>query len=98
MRYSLKRAGSVRRATGVKRSRPCTTARAARSMKCLLAVALAMFAARAGADLWGYLDEQGSAHFATEKLDERYQLFFKGETNIDAAARAAKAAPPNEDF
>src|SRR5450755_1422 len=53
----------------------------------LIACALATCAGSAEADLWGYLDEQGGAHFATEKLDERYQIFFKGETNLDAAAR-----------
>lgn len=66
---------------------------------CLTAGALMVIAGSARADLWGYLDEQGAAHFATEKLDERYQLFFKGETNLDAAARANAAAPPaGEDF
>jgi hypothetical protein len=69
------------------------------SIACLIAVASALVAGSAGANLWGYLDEQGVAHFATEKLDERYQLFFKGETNVDAAARARAAAPPtSEDF
>jgi soluble lytic murein transglycosylase-like protein len=60
----------------------------------LVALALAIMAESAQADLWGYLDEQGAAHFATEKLDDRYQLFFKGETNLEAAARASAAAPP----
>lgn len=56
-------------------------------------------AGSARADLWGYLDEQGAAHFATEKLDDRYQLFFKGETNVDAAARArAEAAVPGAEL
>jgi soluble lytic murein transglycosylase-like protein len=64
----------------------------------LIAAAFAMLAGSARADLWGYLDEQGSAHFATQKLDERYQIFFKGETNLDAAARAAAATPANEEF
>jgi len=69
------------------------------SIACLIAAASALFVANARANLWGYLDEQGAAHFATEKLDERYQLFFKGETNVDAAARAKAAAPPaGEDF
>jgi soluble lytic murein transglycosylase-like protein len=68
-------------------------------LACLIAAALAVFVGHARADLWGYLDEQGAAHFATEKLDDRYQLFFKGETNLDAAARAKAAAPPaSEDF
>jgi soluble lytic murein transglycosylase-like protein len=52
----------------------------------------------ARADLWGYLDAQGVAHFATAKLDERYQLFYKGETNVDAAARARAATPAEDDF
>jgi len=69
------------------------------SIAWLIAVASALFLGNARANLWGYLDEQGAAHFATEKLDERYQLFFKGETNVDAAARAKAAAPPaSEDF
>jgi soluble lytic murein transglycosylase-like protein len=69
------------------------------SVACLIAVALTVLAGSARADLWGYLDEQGAAHFATEKLDERYQLFFKGETNMDVAARTKAAAPPaGEDF
>jgi len=68
------------------------------SIACLIAVALAVFAGSARADLWGYLDEQGGAHFATEKIDERYQLFFKGETNLDVAARAKAAPSAGEDF
>ena len=67
-------------------------------MRCVIAVALTVLAGSARANLWGYLDEQGSAHFATEKLDERYQLFFKGETNLDAAARAAAAPSAEDDF
>ena len=68
------------------------------SIACLIAVGLAAFAGSARADLWGYLDEQGGAHFATEKIDERYQLFFKGETNLDVAARAKAAPSASEDF
>ena len=68
------------------------------SIACLIAVALVVFAGSARADLWGYLDEQGGAHFATEKIDERYQLFFKGETNLDVAARAQAAPSASEDF
>jgi len=67
-------------------------------MVCLIAFALVGSVGVAHADLWGYLDEQRAAHFATEKLDERYQLFFKGETNLDAAARAKGAVPVEDDF
>ena len=44
----------------------------------LAAMLLAMFALPAVADVWGYIDAKGVAHFSTEKLDERYELFFKG--------------------
>lgn len=58
---------------------------------------LAPFGA-ARAEVWGYIDEQGRPHVATSKLDDRYQLFFKGATRgeIDAAqqrkAREAEVA------
>ncbi|MGH8618110.1 MAG: lytic transglycosylase domain-containing protein [Burkholderiales bacterium] len=38
----------------------------------------------ARADLWGYVDEKGVTHFATEQRDERYTLFFKGRSSLDA--------------
>lgn len=44
----------------------------------LAALLLALFALPAFADVWGYIDAKGVAHFSTEKLDERYELFFKG--------------------
>jgi len=54
-----------------------------RSLLAILAFALA--AAPARADLWAYVDETGKPHFANEKLDERYQLFFKGRSSLDPA-------------
>lgn len=53
-----------------------------------LALALAAaFASRlAHADLWAYVDENGRAHFAAERLDERYQLFFKGRSTLEPRA------------
>lgn len=44
------------------------------------------------ADLWGYVDETGTARIATRQLDERYQLFFKGGIRVDARD-AATGAP-----
>ena len=32
----------------------------------------------ARADIWGFLDERGVPRFAAEKVDERYELFFRG--------------------
>ena len=59
----------------------------------------------AQADVWGYIDSRGVAHFASERLDDRYELFFKGGECFDTAkvapvaidtprpAAAAAAAP-----
>ena len=49
------------------------------------------------AAVWGYIDEQGRAHIATEKLDDRYQLFFKGPTTAEVEA-AKNATPRLEPF
>ena len=54
----------------------------------LLAFSLAAPAARA--DLWAYVDEAGKPHFANEKLDERYQLYFKGRSSLDPAPPAPR--------
>jgi len=40
------------------------------------------------AEVWGYVDADGTAHVATEKLDDRYQLFFKGTTGAELRAPA----------
>jgi soluble lytic murein transglycosylase-like protein len=65
-------------------------------------LALAGFAVAtpARADVWGYVDERGVAHFAAERVDERYVLFFKGGQGFDTKdgikpiASAAPAAAP----
>ena len=43
-----------------------------------LATLLLWLNAPAMADVWGYIDAAGVAHFASEKVDGRYELFFKG--------------------
>lgn len=35
------------------------------------------------ADVWAYVDTRGVAHFASEKLDERYELFFRAAESFD---------------
>ncbi len=50
---------------------------------CALACLLACATSAAYADVWGYVDAKGVAHFAAEKLDERYELYFKGGTSFD---------------
>ncbi|MGI4776696.1 MAG: lytic transglycosylase domain-containing protein [Janthinobacterium lividum] len=37
------------------------------------------------ADIYGYVDGNGTAHFAAEKLDERYRIFFRGGQSFDTA-------------
>ncbi len=55
-------------------------------------LALASSGAPPRAEIWGYIDEQGRPHVATEKLDERYQLFFKGKTTAELAASTPSEA------
>ena len=43
-----------------------------RIFQLLLVFALSLVAASAQAEIYGYIDEQGAAHFATERLDARY--------------------------
>lgn len=63
-------------------------------MPVVLALLLALaIAGTARADLWGYIDSEGKAHFATERRDERYQLFYKGPTNLDAAPAVPSPVP-----
>ncbi|RYF74672.1 MAG: lytic transglycosylase domain-containing protein [Comamonadaceae bacterium] len=50
----------------------------------VLAWAAPLATARA-ADIFGYVDDRGVAHFASERVDERYQLFFRGEQAFDTA-------------
>jgi soluble lytic murein transglycosylase-like protein len=44
-----------------------------------------MLATTAHADVWGYVDDKGVAHFAASKLDGRYELFFRGDQAFDTA-------------
>jgi soluble lytic murein transglycosylase-like protein len=58
----------------------------------LLATALSLTllaAAPARAEVWGYVDERGVAHFAAEKVDERYELFFRGGESFDTSKGVA---------
>ena len=57
----------------------------------LIFAALAFHATLASAELWGYVDDGGVAHFATHRVDERYQLFFRGPTSLDAPDTRAPA-------
>ena len=43
------------------------------------------------ADVWGYIDPQGVAHFATERTDDRYELYYQGNESFDTT-QGLKAA------
>jgi soluble lytic murein transglycosylase-like protein len=68
----------------------------------LAMVTACMMASSAHADIYGYIDAEGIAHFSAEKLDDRYQLFMQGTTSVDPsqmnpsqmqAAPAARKTP-----
>ncbi len=47
----------------------------------------------ARAEVWGYVDAKGVAHFAADKVDERYELFFRGGESFDTANGLTKSTP-----
>lgn len=59
-----------------------------------LAGACAMAALPARADVWGYVDPKGTAHFASEPEDERYQLLYRGEGAYSSDELALRADTP----
>lgn len=70
-----------------------------RPLQVLLLAAAALAApAPLPAAVWGYIDEQGRPHLATERLDPRYQLFFKGPTAAELAAAKAQERPVDPEF
>ena len=49
----------------------------------LLPMLLLFSLKNARADVWGFIDDKGVAHFAAERVDARYELFFKGGESFD---------------
>lgn len=47
--------------------------------------------AEAQADVWGYVDDKGVAHFALERLDERYEFYFPSPGGAELKRRRTKA-------
>jgi soluble lytic murein transglycosylase-like protein len=55
-----------------------------RVVPCALAFAwLCIVATPASAEVWAFIDDHGKRHVATQKIDDRYQLFFKGKSSAD---------------
>lgn len=44
----------------------------------------------AWADVWGYVDDRGVAHFAAEPPDDRYELYFKGAQAVDRSTNTPR--------
>lgn len=53
------------------------------------ALLLSFLSFQAIADVWGYLDDKGAPHFAAEKLDERYELFFRSNAKVSVGGSAS---------
>lgn len=58
----------------------------------LCGLLLACAAGFAHADIYGYIDEAGNAHFSAEKLDERYRLYLRGDGSFDSSELTAPRA------
>lgn len=58
----------------------------------LLALAGLACVPAAHAELWGFIDADGVAHFADQKLDARYKLFMKDGGKLDTARLSARQA------
>jgi soluble lytic murein transglycosylase-like protein len=67
------------------------------TLRCAIAAALLACGAlpAAQAEVWGYVDAKGVAHFAAEKIDERYELFFRGGESFDTARGLGTARAVN---
>jgi soluble lytic murein transglycosylase-like protein len=78
------------------RSRPpCVslpaTNRIALGLSAVALIAGLGFSSASRADIWGYIDDSGRSHLASEKLD-RYTLFFKGGVRVGPAPTSAAAS------
>lgn len=79
--------------------RPLTDARRHRLHRTLGALAMgALVSTTALAEVWAYIDERGVAHFAPDKRDNRYQLFYKGGSSLDPVPPPPAFAPTPSDL
>lgn len=59
-----------------------------------LGLAAMLWPAASRADVWGFIDARGVAHFASSQLDERYTLFYKGDDSFDTRSGIGAFNPP----
>ncbi len=67
--------------------------RASAGRRFVLACLLACMALPARADVWAYVDEKGVPHFASERIDDRYELFFRHADSFDTSLDATELEP-----
>lgn len=67
------------------------------TVPCLAALAFGASMA-ANADVWGYVDESGTARIAATRVDDRYQLFFRGGARVEAPGAATAEAQARAAF
>ncbi len=65
----------------------------ARPLIGLGAVLALLWQPAAQADVWGYVDEKGVAHFANERVDERYEFYFATPEGVERKRARGKTAP-----
>lgn len=58
---------------------------------------LSLYASPAKADIWGYLDSDRMPHFASSRLDERYELLLKDSDAVEPYQPMAGAGPAQRD-
>ena len=58
-----------------------------------LGLALFFWQSLTWADVWGYVDERGVVHFGTERIDDRYELYFVTPPNEKRKGRKPLAEP-----
>jgi soluble lytic murein transglycosylase-like protein len=58
----------------------------------VVCLTLGLLAGASHADLWGYVDAKGVAHFAPRQLDARYELFVRGDLAPSAGVRTLSPA------
>jgi soluble lytic murein transglycosylase-like protein len=61
----------------------------------LLPMLLLFSQQNARADVYGFIDDKGVAHFAAERVDARYELFFKGGESFDTQQGVASKNTTN---
>lgn len=57
------------------------------ALRVVLAALACVYAGLCHADLWGYVDAKGVAHFANTQVDPRYELFMRGDVGRGDAAK-----------